>query len=102
MTSEPEQIPDDTIEVATRFTYHPATPVTGPVHDEVRERFRDLAEWVTTFPPSRERSLALTELQAAMMWMNAHVAYRLPVQAGHPVPTHRPISVADGEAASNV
>jgi hypothetical protein len=58
-----------------RFTFHPATIKTGPVHDLVRSKHRDLAEWVYEMvPDSRERSLALTALQEAMMWANAAVA----------------------------
>lgn len=64
-------------DVEQRFSFHPATPVTGPVHDAVRLHHRELAEWIEQeIPDSRERSLALTSLQTSMMWCNAAVAYR--------------------------
>lgn len=62
-------------EIAERFSFHPGTKITGPKHDEVRAKLRGLALWVLDdIPDSRERSLALTALQEAMMWCNAAVA----------------------------
>lgn len=58
------------------FTYHPPRR-----QDEVvfYQEFRDVARQVGEFlvyatPASRERSLALTKLQEAVMWGNAAVA----------------------------
>lgn len=62
-------------DIVQRFSFHPATPATGPKHDEVRLKLRGVALWVlSNVPPSRERALALTALQEAMMWTNAAVA----------------------------
>ena len=64
-------------EIETRFSYHPATDVTGPLHDETRAQHAMLARWIeNTLPDSREKSLALTALQESMMWTNAAIAYR--------------------------
>lgn len=64
-------------EVEQRFTFHPATDVTGPLHDAVRLHHRALAQFIEgSLPASRERSLALTALQESQMWCNAAVAYR--------------------------
>lgn len=64
-------------EIEQRFSYHPATPNTGPVHDAVRQHHRELADWITQeIPDSPERTLALERLQGSMMWCNAAVAYR--------------------------
>ena len=64
-------------EVEERFKFHPATDYTGPLHDEVRKAHGTLAVWIQkNLPDSREKSLALTELQASMFWCNAAVAYR--------------------------
>jgi hypothetical protein len=58
-----------------RFTFHPATDKTGPLHDDVRRKHLLMAVWVNEMvPDSREKSLALTALQEAMMWANAAVA----------------------------
>ena len=62
-------------DVNERFRFHPATSATGPKHEEIRDKHRELALWVlANLPDSRERSLALTALQEAMMWANAGVA----------------------------
>lgn len=62
-------------EIFARFEFHPGTRVTGPKHDEVRKTLRTVALWVLDeVPHSRERALALTALQEAMMWCNAAIA----------------------------
>lgn len=61
--------------VLDRFAFHPATKITGPIHDEVRTHHRLLADFITkTVPRGRHQSLALTALQESMMWCNAAVA----------------------------
>lgn len=66
---------DSPKEIFERFSFHPGTAVTGPKHDEVRAKMRVIALWVVDdIPASRERSLALTALQEAMMWCNAAIA----------------------------
>lgn len=61
--------------VLDRFAFHPATEVTGPLHDEIRTQFGKLAGYVLDYVPAgRHQSLALTALQEAMMWSNAAVA----------------------------
>jgi hypothetical protein len=68
-------IDEERADIRERFKFHPATPATGPKHDEVREKCRVLALWLAAaLPPSRERSLALTSLQETMMWANAAIA----------------------------
>ena len=67
--------PDIHARLDNDFGYHPATPETGPMHDEVRERFKALVHWLADFtPPSREQSLMFTALQEAQMWANAAIA----------------------------
>jgi len=62
-------------EVLNRFTFHPATPVTGPLHDEVRAEFRAMLTKLDGLVPNgRHNSLMLTALQEAMMWANAAIA----------------------------
>lgn len=63
-------------EIGRRFEFHLATSRTGPLHQEVRLRHRQLAQFIEEgIPESRERALALTALQESM-WCNAAVAYR--------------------------
>lgn len=61
------------------FAYHPATPVTGPLHDEVRRLFRKLAlDVVDMAPAGRAQGMAITCLQEAMMWTNSAIACDTP------------------------
>ena len=57
------------------FTYHPATPRTGPQHDHVRSSFRLVANdlW-DLLPDGPDKTLALRKLQEAMMSANACIA----------------------------
>lgn len=70
------------LEESNRFRFHPATDLTGPMHDEARRLIlaaaEDLAEFV---PEGRHRSLMLTALQEAMMWANAGIACDLDAPA---------------------
>lgn len=62
-------------EILNRFRFHPATEVTGPMHDDVRTLFEGVAAVVLDrVPTGRHQSLALTALQEAMMWCNAAIA----------------------------
>lgn len=62
-------------EIRNRFAYHPATEVTGPIHDDIRKQFTAMAEsLLAVMPPGRHASLALTTLEEAMHWANAAVA----------------------------
>lgn len=62
-----------------RFAFHPATEITGPLHDEIRKQHQEMAAWILDFvPPGRHQSLALTALQESMMWSNAAVACDTP------------------------
>lgn len=57
------------------FSFHPATEETGPKHDSVRQIVRDAAHALAdVVPTGRERSVALTKLEEAMMWANAGIA----------------------------
>lgn len=59
-----------------RLGYHPVASVDQQrVYEENRESFMELYDYICSIgEPSRERSLALTQLQDALMWLNAHVA----------------------------
>jgi len=58
------------------FSYHPARTEDAKIaHENVREVMRETAIWVNeNVPDSREKSLALTSLQHAMMECNAAIA----------------------------
>ena len=64
---------DETIERS--FTYHkPDGDLIGR-YEEIRARAKELAYLIDGLcPPSRERSLAMTKLEEAVMWANASIA----------------------------
>lgn len=61
--------------VESWFTYHPATPITGPIHDNIRATFRAAAHGlIDLLPEGPDKTLALRKLQEAMWSANACVA----------------------------
>jgi hypothetical protein len=57
------------------FTYHPPTEGQVLMYREIREQARALALLLAGLCPiSRELSLALTNLEQAVMWANAAIA----------------------------
>lgn len=62
-------------ELRRRFTYHPPQPGQPERYTLIREEAHELArEICLCCPDGRERSLALTALQEAVMWANAAIA----------------------------
>lgn len=66
----------DLDDIEDRFTYHPPPDrTTVETYKRVRANARQLAEeLVMLCPPSRERSLALTKLEEAVMHANSAIA----------------------------
>lgn len=65
----------DKATVTNWFEYHPATAVTGPLHDSVRADFRKLAsDLYDQLPEGPDKTLALRKLQEAMWATNAAIA----------------------------
>lgn len=68
--------PIDNKRLENNFTYHP------PKDEDQIERYKRLREAAKTYaqcimtltPPSREQSLALTQVEDAVMWANAAIA----------------------------
>jgi hypothetical protein len=64
-------------ELETRFIYHPPQLWQIPFYEEMRVRGFTLAEWIDQrLPDCREKSLALTSIEQAIMWANAGMARR--------------------------
>lgn len=64
-------------ELARRFNHHPPPDSdTAQKHEEVRRVLREAAERLVelTGAPSPEQSLAVRDLEGAMMWFNADIA----------------------------
>lgn len=65
---------DDT-ELKRRFTCHPPRGDQKERYEEIRERAYALAYNLDKLcPDSREKSLAMTHLEEAVMWANASIA----------------------------
>ena len=62
-------------EIEMQFTYHPPQPDQIPRYEAIRQKARELAElYMTSTPPSREQSLAITDLRRSAFWANASIA----------------------------
>ena len=74
---DPKTTKADAAEFVNRTAHHPPkTEAHGQLHDTMRTKVGTLGKHIIkTLPPSRERSLALTALQEALMWSNAAIAY---------------------------
>lgn len=65
----------DAGDLDNRFEYHAPTGNKASRHEYVRVRMRKLADIVDDIAPDcREKSLAITALEEAMMWANAAIA----------------------------
>jgi hypothetical protein len=66
-------------ELLARFTYHPPKGDQPGRYERIRNHGMRLAELVDEeCPESREKSLALTKIEEAVMWANAAIARREP------------------------
>jgi hypothetical protein len=58
-----------------RFKYHPPTGNQPQKYDNIRKNALAFAELLDAMcPDSREKSLAITHLEEAVMWANASIA----------------------------
>jgi hypothetical protein len=65
----------DDADLKNRFTYHPPKPGQGNLYEHLREQALNFAfEIDAQCPESREKSLAITHLEEAVMWANAAIA----------------------------
>lgn len=62
-------------ELEKNFTYHAPKPGQPERYQQLREKAKELAALIyEQCPPSRERSIALTELETSVFWANAAIA----------------------------
>lgn len=64
----------DPKDLETRFKYHSADPKQVQKMENIRKNFRALADLLNEMcPESREKSLAITNLEQAQFWANASI-----------------------------
>ena len=62
-------------DIEKRFTYHKPKEGQPEIYTEIRDNAKDLAILIDlNAPDSREKSLAITKLEEAVMWANAAIA----------------------------
>jgi len=65
----------DTDEIIHRFTYHPPTGTQPKKYEEIREHALNFALFINVVcPDCREKSLAMTKIEEAVMHANAGIA----------------------------
>ena len=71
----PEITEKDRIRIENTFTYHPPKGDQQDRYGEIRGKAKELAyEIAMSCPESREKSLAMTNLEQSVMWANAAIA----------------------------
>ena len=61
--------------IERNFTYHPPKPGQPELYTKLRNAAKDFAFLINkAVPLSREKELAMTHLEAAVMWANAGIA----------------------------
>lgn len=64
-----------TYDVNKNFTYHAPKEGQPAKYEALRSKAKELAELIIeSCPDSRERSVALTELETSVFWANASIA----------------------------
>ena len=62
-------------EIENNFTYHKPEGDRPERYEEIRAKGKEFAELIEGLClPSREKSLAMTKLEEAVMWANASIA----------------------------
>lgn len=65
----------ETNELINRFKYHPPNPTQTQKYENIRKNALAFADLINAMcPDSREKSLAITNLEEAVMWANASIA----------------------------
>lgn len=69
------QLDKDNAAIENNFKYHAPKDDQPKRYEELRTKGKELALMITNYcPPSREKALAMTKLEEAVMWANASIA----------------------------
>ena len=73
------------IEIIRRFRYHKPTEKQVPMYERNRNKARELAELINgQCPDNREKSIAISKVEEAVMWANASIARGKEVEKADP------------------
>ncbi|MEK3784118.1 Acb2/Tad1 domain-containing protein [Paenibacillus sp. FSL R5-0810] len=62
-------------QIENNFKYHAPKPGQPEIYQEIREKAKELAYLIDELAPnSREKSLAMTNLEQSVFWANAAIA----------------------------
>jgi len=62
-------------QIENNFSYHAPKPGQPEIYQEIREKAKELAYLIDKLAPnSREKSLAMTNLEQSVFWANAAIA----------------------------
>jgi len=71
----PEAPPKPNADLERRFSYHPPKPHRVPDFTDIRDMAYELAKLIDErCPEGREKALAITKAEEAVMWANAAIA----------------------------
>lgn len=71
----PRGMSDMNEQIENNFKYHAPTPGQPEIYQAIREKAKELAYLIDDLAPgSREKSLAMTNLEQSVFWANAAVA----------------------------
>ena len=75
MLPEKELAPKENPVIENNFKYHAPTGIQPETYAAIREKAKEFAYYIDEVAPdSREKSLAMTKLEEAVMWANAAIA----------------------------
>lgn len=75
----------ETTDIDNRFIYHPASDEQAEKYQEIRRLMAELGHAFNALcPESREKSLAITNLEQAQFWANASIARHTPDKNAKP------------------
>jgi hypothetical protein len=70
-----ELTPEEQAQLDKAFTYHAPKAGQPELYTALRHQAKDLARSILlASPPSRERAIAITNLEQSIMWANAAIA----------------------------
>jgi len=62
-------------DIDNNFIYHASSPRQVKIYENLRNNGKELVEYINSIcPDGREKSVAITKIEEAIMWANASIA----------------------------